>query len=68
MPLPEDPKQLRSFLGMVNYYDKFLPGLAKKCACLNDLLHKDKKWCWTEEHSKAVDAIKESLTSDLSSL
>ena len=63
MPLPEDPKQLRSFLGMVNYYDKFLPGLATKCACLNDLLHKDKKWYWTEEHSKAVDAIKESLTS-----
>ena len=63
MPLPKDPKQLRSFLGMVNYYDKFLPGLATKCACLNDLLHKDKKWYWTEEHSKAVDAIKESLTS-----
>ena len=63
MPLPENPKQLRSFLGMVNYYDKFLPGLATKCACLNDLLHKDKKWYWTEEHSKAVDAIKESLTS-----
>ena len=63
MPLPKDPKQLRSFLGMVNYYDKFLPGLATKCACLNDLLHKDKKWYWTEEHSKAVDAIKESVTS-----
>ena len=63
MPLPKDPKQLRSFLGMVNYYDKFLPGLATKCACLNDLLHKDKEWYWTEEHSKAVDAIKESLTS-----
>ena len=63
MPFPEDPKQLRSFLGMVNYYDKFLPGLATKCACLNNLLHKDKKWYWTEEHSKVVDAIKESLTS-----
>ena len=69
MPLPEDPKQLRSFLGMVNYYDKFLPGLATKCACLNYLLHKDKKWYWTEEHSNAVDAIKEShLSRYLSSL
>ena len=26
---------------MVNYYDKFTPGLALKCANLNDLLHKD---------------------------
>ena len=42
MSLPKDPKQLKSFLGMVNYYDKFLPGLAAKYACLNNLLHKDK--------------------------
>ena len=44
MPLPKDQKELRSFLGMVNYYDRFIPGLATKCACLNDLLHKDKEW------------------------
>ena len=63
MPLPSDPKELRSFLGMVNYYDRFIPGLATKCACLNDLLHKDRVWHWNKEHSKAVEAIKETLTS-----
>jgi len=43
MPLPQNPKELRSFLGMVNYYEKFTPGLASKCAILNDLLHKNAK-------------------------
>ena len=63
MPEPNNPKELRSFLGMVNYYDRFTPGLASKCACLNDLLHKDAKWKWTKLHSQAVNAIKLSLTS-----
>ena len=63
MPYPKNIAELRSFLGMVNYYDRFTPGLATKCAVLNDLLHKGSTWCWTSEHSQAVDAIKEALTS-----
>jgi len=63
MPKPNNPKELRSFLGMVNYYDRFTPGLASKCACLNDLLHKDAKWKWTNKHSQAMNSIKASLTS-----
>ena len=30
---------------------------------LNDLLHKDAQWCWTPQHSQAVKAIKQVLTS-----
>ena len=63
MPMPNDQKELRSFLGMINYYDRFLSGLATNCACLNDLLHKDKKWHWTKEHSEAVEMVKETLSS-----
>jgi len=63
MPYPKNVAELRSFLGMVNYYDRFTPGLATRCAVLNDLLHKNSTWCWTREHSQAVDAIKEALTS-----
>ena len=63
MPYPKNTAKLCSFLGMVNYYDRFTPGLAIKCVILNDLLHKGSTWCWTVEHSQAVDAIKEALTS-----
>ena len=48
---------------MVKYYDKFTPGLASKCAVLNDLLCKDAKWKWSKQHSKAVEVIKTALTS-----
>ena len=63
IPKPKNPKELCSFLGMVNYYDRFTPGLAYKYACLNNLLHKNGKWKWTKKHSQAVNAIKASLTS-----
>ena len=63
MPRPKDQKELRSLLGMINYYDKFLPGLATKCACLNDLLHKDNEWHWTKNHTKPVEVVKETLSS-----
>ena len=63
MPFPQNQAELRSFLGMVNYYDRFTPGLATKCAVLNELLHKDAQWCWTTGHSQTVKNIKEVLTS-----
>ena len=45
MPYPKNIAELRLFLGVVNYYDRFTPGLAMKCAVLNDLLHKRSTWC-----------------------
>ena len=63
MPDPQNKKELRSFLGMVKYYDRFSPGLATKCSILNDLLKKGLTWKWTEQHSKAVDLNKNTLTS-----
>ena len=63
MPNPNNQKELRSFLGMVNYYDRFTPGLASKCANLNDLLHKEAAWQWDKHHAASVQEIKTALTS-----
>ena len=63
MSNPNNQKELRSFLGMVNYYDRFTPGLASKCANLNDLLHKEAVWQWDKHHAAAVQEIKTALTS-----
>ena len=63
MPEPKNQGELRSFLGMVQYYDRFIPGLATDCAVLNDLLQKKSKWQWTTTHAKAVNAVKTALTS-----
>ena len=60
-PMPKNIQQLRSFLGLLNYYRKFLLNLAMVIQPLNDLLQKDKKWSWTEECSRAVDTAKRLL-------
>ena len=62
--MPKNQGELRSFLGMVQYYayDCFIPGLATDCAVLNDLLQKKSKWQWTTTHAKAVNAVKTALT------
>lgn len=63
MPNPTSKAELRSFLGMVRYYDRFIKNLATKCAPLNDLLCESVVWDWSASHSLAVKEIKAALVS-----
>ena len=62
-PIPENPQQLRSFLGVVNYYAKFISNLASLVNPLNRLLHKDAIWQWDATCQMAFQNAKEALTS-----
>ena len=42
MPVPKDPKQLKSFLGMISYYSSFVPEMRSMRGPLDDLERKDK--------------------------
>ncbi|CAB1108262.1 unnamed protein product [Ectocarpus sp. CCAP 1310/34] len=44
MPMPRDVKQLRSLLGGLSYYRKFLPNMAKRIRPLTTLLQKQEKF------------------------
>ena len=57
--------QLRSFLGLVTYYSKFIPDMSTVLHPLNQLLEKDRKCKWTKQCSQSVDKIKEIITSDM---
>ena len=52
-PVSKDISQLWSFLGLVNYYVKFMPNQSSALAPLNQLLQKSRKWCWGSSQSKA---------------
>ena len=50
---PTNLKQLRSFLGAVNQFNKFIPSLASISFPFRSNLKKDAEWEWNENHEKA---------------
>ena len=63
-PRPQSLNQLRSFLGMVNYFGKFVPIISTVTGPLYDLTKKDVKFIWTATHQMAFDSLKRALVSD----
>ena len=55
---------MRSFLGLANYYRKFIKGYSKKVNSLTDLLKKDQKWCWNEACQEAFEKLKVAVASE----
>ena len=62
-PTPTSVTELKSFLGLLNYYHKFLPNLSTTLAPLYQLLRKDSKWNWTIVHNQAYRKAKNLLQS-----
>ena len=61
---PSCIKHLRSFLGLTNYYRKFLKDYAKYSKILEGLCgkNKDKKLTWTKECDEAFQTLKDKMT------
>ena len=55
--------ELRAFLGLLNYYGKFLPNLAGNIHPLINLLCKAKKWNWIEACKKSFNWAKQAIAS-----
>ncbi|XP_052753936.1 uncharacterized protein K02A2.6-like [Galleria mellonella] len=62
-PRPTDVSTLRTFLGMVNYYQQFIPNLASK---LNPLytLQKNIKFIWSKECETSFQELKKEICSE----
>ena len=58
---PTNVTQLKAFLGLVNYYAKFLPNLSTVIGPLYSLLQKHCAWKWRRSHQQAMNEAKQLL-------
>ena len=59
---PENTKELKSFLGSIQYMAKFLPKLSEQTDRLRKLLKKNEPRIWGDEQQKDFKKIKQTLT------
>ena len=64
-PRPQTVSELRSFLGLVNHYAKFLPHLAHHLTPLSDLLRADQDWVWGKSQEAAFCTVRDMISEDL---
>ncbi|KAK2992294.1 hypothetical protein RJ640_020287 [Escallonia rubra] len=55
---PAKVSELRSFLGLANYYRRFIKGYSAKATPLTDLLKKGKTWEWSKRCQSAFEGLK----------
>lgn len=62
-PIPNTKDDVRSFLGLVEFYSKFVPNLASKTYNLRQLLKLKQDFHWNAELQSDFDTIKQDLVS-----
>jgi len=63
-PKPENLTELRSFLGLIQFFRRFIKGFSGIAAPLTDLTKKEKGiQCWNEKCDESFESLKNSITS-----
>jgi len=57
-PEPKNVKDIRKFLGLANYYRRFIKDFAQVARPMNVLTRKDVKWRWEGEEQATFDKLK----------
>ncbi|XP_055604664.1 uncharacterized protein K02A2.6-like [Uranotaenia lowii] len=65
LPAPADVSGVRSFLGALNYYGKFVPNMRTLRYPMDELLKEGVEFRWTTDCQRSFDRFKEILSSDL---
>ena len=62
MTTTKNVKDVRKFLGLANYYRRFIKDFARVARPMNVLMWKDEKWWWKEAQQKAFNELKQVFT------
>ena len=62
---PKNVKDVRKFLGLTNYYRRFIKDFARVTRPMNVLMRKDMKWQWEQKQQKVFDKLKRVFTTRL---
>ena len=62
-PVPRAVKEVKQFLGLANYYRRFISHFSDKAMPLNDLLIQNRTFEWTEECQESFDILRNALIS-----
>jgi len=63
-PAPKNIKEMQKFLGLANYYRRFIEDFAKIVVPLHVLVRKEQKWKWEKEQEEAFRRLKEVFTTE----
>ncbi|KII72602.1 Transposon Tf2-9 polyprotein [Thelohanellus kitauei] len=64
LPPPSNKTELKSFLGAISFYSRYIPRLHELCRPLYDLTLKNANWIWNESHGRVYEDIKSRLSSN----
>jgi len=63
-PAPRNIKEVQKFLGLANYYRRFIKNFARIVAPLHVLVRKEQKWKWEKEQKEAFKELKTGFTTE----
>jgi len=61
-PAPRNVKEVQKFLGLANYYRRFIENFARIAALLHVLVRKEQKWKWEREQEEVFEKLKTVFT------
>lgn len=58
---PTTRREVQQFLGLCNYYRRFVPQFSEKAGPLSELTSKNVEFCWTDQVQQSFEVLKEAL-------
>jgi len=63
-PVPRNIKEVQKFLGLANYYRRFIKDFARIAAPLHVLVRKEQKWKWEKKQEEVFKKLKMVFTTE----